>query len=123
MKHGDINLVDLDFEYKLWKKRLEQFQKEVKILKYRNEEVKHEVKFTELNTVELMVLDQHNDELEKVISRIKTQERELQYYNKDFPITKSHQYFKEHEELRKKMTGISTKHLAWVDDLIKAFGI
>jgi hypothetical protein len=39
MKGGNINLIDLDFEYKLWKNRLVLFVKEIDILKNRNEEV------------------------------------------------------------------------------------
>ena len=123
MKGGNINLVDLDFEYKMWKNRLALFVKEIGILKDRNEEVKGEPLIDELNTVELMALDDHSDQLQKMLSRIKAQEHELQYYNKDFPITKEHQYFTEHEVLRHKMSDISNTHLDLVIDLIKALGI
>ncbi len=123
MKNGNINLVDLDFEYKLWKNRLSLFIKEIEILKNRNEEVKAETYFTELNEVELMVLDEHIDQLKKLQNRIKVQENELQYYNKDFPITTDHQYFIDHDQLRKKMESISKIHLDRVTDLVNALGI
>jgi len=123
MKGGKINLVDLDFEYKMWKNRLALFVKEIEILKNRNEEVKFEPFIDELNTVELMVLDEHTDQLQKLSNRIKVQESELQFYNKDFPITPSHQYYKDHELLREKMSDISKIHLYRVADLIKALGI
>lgn len=123
MKNGNINMVDLDFEYKLWKNRLALFIKEIEILKNRNEEVKAETYFSELNTVELMVLDEHIDQLKKLLNRIKVQENEFKFYNKDFPITKEHQYFKEHDDLRNHMGDISKIHLDRVNDLINALGI
>ncbi len=123
MKGGHINLIDLDFEYKLWKNRLKLFINEIEILKERNEEVKDEKYITELNTVELMVLDEHSEQLKKLENRIKVQENELQFYNKDFPITEGHQYYKDHELLRTKMGDISKVHFYRVDDLIKALGI
>jgi len=123
MKGGKINLIDLDFEYKMWKNRLTLFVKEIEILKNRNEEVKGEEYIDELNTVELMVLDEHTEQLKKLTNRIKVQENELQYYNKDFPITTEHQYYKDHEVLREKMNDISKIHLYRVADLIKALGI
>lgn len=123
MKGGKINLIDLDFEYKMWKNRLSLFVKEIEILKNRNEEVKDEKYIAELNTVELMVLDEHSEQLQKLVNLIKVQENELQFYNKDFPITQEHQYFKEHEVLRKKVGDISKIHLHRVADLIKALGI
>ncbi|MBK3517012.1 hypothetical protein [Carboxylicivirga marina] len=123
MKGGNINLIDLDFEYKVWKNRLTLFIKEIEILKNRNEEVKHEQTIVELNTVELMVLDEHTEQLSKLSNRIKVQENELQFYNKDFPITQNHQYYKDHELLREKMDDISKIHFYRVADLIKALGI
>ncbi|MCU4156139.1 hypothetical protein J1N10_09120 [Carboxylicivirga sp. A043] len=123
MKGGNINLIDLDFEYKLWKNRLALFVKEIDILKDRNNEVKHEQNIVELNTVELMVLDEHTEQLNKLANRIKVQENELQFYNKDFPITQKHQYYRDHEELRAKMEDISKVHFNRVTDLTKALGI
>ncbi len=123
MRNGRINLVDLDFEYKMWKNRLTLFVQEINILKNRNEEVKTEKYIDELNTVELMVLDEHVEQLTKLINRIKVQESEMQYYNKDFPITFDHKYFKEHESLRNQMNSISRVHLARVADLTNALGI
>ena len=123
MKNGTINLVDLDFEYKMWKNRLTLFVQEIDILKNRNEEVKTEIYIEELNTVELMVLDEHIDQLKKLLNRIKVQESEMQYYNKDFPITTEHKYHKEHETLRKQMVSISKVHLSRVADLTNALGI
>jgi hypothetical protein len=123
MKDGIINMVDLDFEYKLWKNRLAFFLKEIEILRHRNETVRSEPAIDALNPVELMVLDDHEDQLTKLFNRIKVQEQEMQFYNKDFPITSQHQYYLEHVTLRKKMESISKVHFDKVVDLVKELGI
>ncbi len=83
MKGGCINLVDLDFEYKIWKLRLELFKKEMSIIKDRNEEVKEEENIDELPAEELEQIEKHFEELGLILNRIKVQEQELQFYNKD----------------------------------------
>lgn len=123
MKDGVINILDLDFEYKLWKHRLALFVKEVEVLRNRNTELESSNTDDQLNTVELMVLDEHQEQLTKLLNRIKTQEEEIQYYNKDFPITKSHAYFTEHLNLRKKMDSISKIHFDKIADLVNELGI
>jgi hypothetical protein len=123
MKNGNINLIDLDFEYKLWKERLALFIREVETLRHRNEELKHEPNHPMLNSVELMVLDDHQDLLEKLHKRIVTQEQELQFYNKDFPITSNHQYYKEHVSLQRRMQEMTQTHLDKVADVVKELGI
>ncbi len=123
MKGGSINMVDLDFEYKIWKNRLVLFENEIEILKNRNDEIKTLPGFAPLNSVELMVLDEHLDQLQNLLNLINGQENEFKFYNKDFPITREHQYFTEHEKLRKKMESISKVHLNRVEDLITALGI
>lgn len=123
MKEGVINLLDLDFEYKLWKNRLSIFTKEMDILRTRNNELEISSPADQLNTVELMVLEEHQGQLTKLLNRIKTQEQEIQYYNKDFPITKDHGYFKDHIELRDKMSIITKLHFDKINDLILELGI
>jgi hypothetical protein len=70
-----------------------------------------------------MVLEEHSDQLLQLLNRIKVQEQELQFYNKDFPITRDHQYFLVHEVLRKKMESLSKIHLDRMADLVDAMGI
>jgi hypothetical protein len=123
MKEGTINLLDLDFEYKFWKNRLTLYIKEIEILRARNEELLSGHTGDELNDVELMVLDEHQDQLTKILKRIITQEEQMQFYNKDFPITRNHEYFTEHLTLRKKMESISKVHFEKIADLLKEMGI
>jgi hypothetical protein len=123
MKQGEISLIDLDFEYKLWKNRLDGYMKEIQVIKSRSSELSKSRPGKELNSVELMVLDEHETQLNQLLNRIKVQEQEMQYYNKDFPITDAHQYISEHKKIREKMMRLCTIHLERVDDLIDALGI
>lgn len=123
MKDGHIHLIDLDFEYKLWKTRLELFCKELDILRERNHEIHNRPEKDRLNVIELMVLDDHQSHIEKFLNRIVTQEQELQYYNKDFPVNRHHQYFKDHLLLRQKMADITHVHYEKIADIVKELGV
>ncbi len=123
MKQGNVYLMDLDFEYKLWKNRLSCFLKEIEIVKARNEEMTKHHPGKEMNTVEMMVLEEHEAQLHQVLNRIKVQEQEIQYYNKDFPLTQSHEYMVLHLKIRDKMEQMCTLHLDKLDDMTRALGI
>ncbi|WP_010662735.1 hypothetical protein [Marinilabilia salmonicolor] len=123
MKEGKIHLIDLDFEYKMWKNHLEWFLRDLKIIRERNNEIAGGKGKKELNAVEEMILDEWEDQIKKMTGRIKTQEQELQYYNKDFPITPDHQYFDEHLELRQRMEKLSNNIIAKISDLIKELSV
>ncbi|WP_462317945.1 hypothetical protein [Marinilabilia sp.] len=123
MKEGKIHLVDLDFEYKMWKNHVDWFLRDLRIIRDRNKEIAGGLGHTELNTVEEMIIDEYEQQLKKMQGRIKTQEQELQYYNKDFPVTPDHQYVKEHIELRSKMEKMSNEVIAKISDLIKELSV
>ncbi|PWD98492.1 hypothetical protein [Marinilabilia rubra] len=123
MKEGKIHLVDLDFEYKMWKNHIEWFLRDLKIVRDRNEEISQGLGHGELNTVEEMIIDEYEQQLKKMQGRIKTQEQELQYYNKDFPVTPDHQYVKEHMDLRGKMERMSNEVIDKISDLIKELSV
>ena len=123
MKSGNINLVDLDFEYKIWKNRLELFSKEVNIIIDRNEEVKDEDTIDDLSEDELKRIDEHKQELTQLFNRIKVQEQELHYYNKDFPITKEHQFHTDHENIRDMVEALSKKHIDYMAFLMNRLSL
>ena len=123
MKSGYINLVDLDFEYKIWKNRLELFGKEIKIVLERNEEVKSEETIDELPGEEIERIDKHFQELTYLLNRIKVQEQELHFYNKDFPITPDHQFHTEHEQIKEKVEEISKKHIECIAELMNKLSL
>lgn len=119
MKSGYINLVDLDFEYKIWKLRLEYFLSEISILKDRNEEVKGESNINELPTEELKKIENHFDSLKQLFSRIKVQEQELHFYNKDFPITAKHQFYTDHKLIGERVEDVSKRHSDFFTQLMR----
>lgn len=123
MKKGDVNLMDLDYEYKLWKNRLDCYIREIRLIKDRNRDVADNKPGKELNSVEMMVLEEHESQLNQLLNRIKVQEQEMQFYNKDFPITHVHEYVTEHQKIRGKINRLCTIHLERVDDLINELGI
>jgi hypothetical protein len=123
MKTGDVGLKDLDYEYKLWKNRLDCYISEIQIIKVRNNDVAETKPGKELNSVEMMVLEEHESQLNQLLNRIKVQEQEMQFYNKDFPVTHAHEYMLEHQKIRGKMDRLCTIHLERVDDLINELGV
>lgn len=123
MKNGSIHLMDLEFEYKLWKKRLNVFLNEIKILVDRNLHLPADKSKKGLNSIELLALEEHKEILTKLKSRIEVKEQELTFYNKDFPITEEHNFFKEHIELRSMNDKLLQIHIDRVSDIIKAIGV
>lgn len=123
MKNGAIQLVDLEFEYKIWKKRLDLFSSEVDLIINRNTNLPADEKYKSLNEVELLAIEEHKEALIKLKSRIEIREQELKFYNKDFPITETHDYFMEHLELRRKNEKLLQLHLDRVSDIVVAIGV
>jgi len=123
MKNGFIHLIDLEFEYKMWKKRLEVFISEVDLLIKHNQNLPEERKKFSLNSIELLALEEHKERLISLKKKLEIKEHELQFYNKDFPITTEHEYFKDHLELRKKNEQLLYIHIDRVNDIIKEIGI
>lgn len=123
MKQGNILLVDLEFEYKLWKKRLELFIRELRFFCDRNDELRLLNGRKELESKKIDALMAHRKMLETLLNRIKVQEQELQYYNKDFPITEMHQYFVDHIELRDQMQRTLNDHMQITEELLNDLSI
>ncbi len=123
MKQGNILLVDLEFEYKLWKKRLELFIRELRFFCDRNDELRLLNGRKELEAKKIDALMAHRKMLETLLNRIKVQEQELQYYNKDFPITEMHQYFVDHIELRDQMQRTLNDHMQITEELLNDLSI
>ena len=123
MKQGNILLVDLEFEYKLWKKRLELFIRELRFFCDRNDELRLLNGRKELESKKIDALMAHRKMLETLLNRIKVQEQELQYYNKDFPITEMHQYFVDHIELRDQMQRTLNDHMQISEELLNDLSI
>ncbi len=123
MKNGSIQLMDIELEHILWKKRLDLFVTEVNLMISHNQKLPEERKKDALNSIELLALEEHKDNLIKLKSRIDIKEQELKFYNKDFPITEDHEYFIDHLELRQKNHQLLDIHLDRIRDIIKEIGV
>ncbi len=123
MKNGSIQLMDIELEHILWKKRLDLFVTEVNLMISHNQKLPEERKKDALNSIELLALEEHRDNLTKLKSRIGIKEQELKFYNKDFPITEDHEYFIDHLELRQKNHQLLDIHLDRIRDIIKEIGV
>ncbi len=123
MKNGSIQLMDIELEHILWKKRLDLFVTEVNLMISHNQKLPEERKKDALNSIELLALEEHRDNLTKLKSRIGIKEQELKFYNKDFPITEDHEYFIDHLELRQKNHQLIDIHLDRIRDIIKEIGV
>lgn len=100
MKDGNIEILDLDFEYKLWKNKLEFYNKELDLLKDRVDVIAKEhpeFKFEEEN---LITLNKQQESLKSLKNKIKTLEFEMGYYAVDYPISSRHSHYTEHEKIR-----------------------
>jgi stress response protein YsnF len=100
MKDGNIEILDLDFEYKLWKNKLQFYHKELELMKRRVEVLEKEQAGFSFNEKQHITLDKQQEALELVKNKIKTMEFEMGYYAVDYPISSKHSHYTEHEKIR-----------------------
>ena len=107
-----IDLIDLDFEYKLWKNRLKYDLNELEIIKGR------------LSKLHLDAIPIKEDEMikqkeriEKCNRKILIQEEEMSTYIDDFPITKRHEIFEFHTSIKSQLNEIKENQYFFLDQL------
>lgn len=106
MKDVKIEILDLDFEYKLWKNKLQFYQKEIVLIKHRIESLKKEHPNFTLKTIYGKTLIEQRKNIELVKTKIRTMEQEMGYYAVDYPILKRHTHYIEHEKIRLEMESV-----------------
>jgi|GEM_PF-1045197 len=100
MKDGNIEILDLDFEYKLWKNKLQFYQKELKLMTRRVEVLEKEHPGFSFDTAYHETLNNQHKEIVLAKNKIKTMEFEMGYYAVDYPISNKHSHYIEHEKIR-----------------------
>ncbi|MFC2103958.1 hypothetical protein ACFLS4_01235 [Bacteroidota bacterium] len=100
MKEGNIEILDLDFEYKLWKNKLEFNRKEIKLMKRRVEVLEKEHSGFSFDKKNNEILENQLNEIELAKNKINTMEYEMGYYAVDYPISSKHSHYIEHEKIR-----------------------
>lgn len=103
MKRGNIQILDLDFEYKLWKNKLIFFSREIELMLDRIEVIKREKPsfYIEENQNETIINQQKA--IQGIKNQIKTMEHEMAFYAEDYPINRNHSHYMMHENIRKEI--------------------
>lgn len=100
MKHGNIQILDLDFEYKLWKNKLLFFSNEIELLLDRLEVLKREKPSFYINDSEHEIVLSQQDVVQNLKNKIKTMEQEMAFYAEDYPVNQRHSHYLMHESIR-----------------------
>lgn len=100
MKSGNIQILDLDFEYKLWKNKLIFFSNEIELLLDRLEVLKREKPSFYIDDSEHETILSQQTAIQHLRNQIKTMEQEMAFYAEDYPINQSHSHYLTHEAIR-----------------------
>lgn len=114
-----ISIPDLDFEYKLWKNRIHFYQQEIHIFLTRLLSLKEKV--GEEGEELVSRLRKFVSESQLLEKEIRVREEEISFFSKDYPISKKHEHFVDHERLRSRMQQTSKDHLDLVVEVTKRF--
>lgn len=111
--NSKVSIPDLDFEYKLWKNRLNHFIREAKIYISRLQAIKTET--PELTYALLRAFEKITDTAHALYKEIEVHEDEMAYYKKDYPIDKNHQHYIDHEQIRAQFSRLVQQYETLVD--------
>lgn len=117
MKKGNIQILDLDFEYKLWKNRLMFFESELELLLDRSIVLVHEHREWQMEDTIKKKLQDHLSAVQIIQSRIITQEQEMALYAEDYPIDSQHSHYSVHEGIREEIERVSQQHAVIFSDI------
>ena len=110
MKEGTIEILDLDFEYKLWKNKLAFIRTEIELLQDRVHVLTREQPGWEMDKTHRLFLETHMESARSLENKIRTQEQEMAFYAEDYPISLNHSHYVIHEKIRKEMDKVSFRH-------------
>ena len=108
MKDGNIEILDLDFEYKLWKNKLQFYQIELEQLTSRVEVLKKEHSIFKFEIKHFKNIVKQKESIELVRNKIITMEFEMAHYAVDYPISSKHLHYIEHEKIRLEIERINS---------------
>ena len=108
MKDGNIEILDLDFEYKLWKNKLQFYQIELELMISRVEVLKKEHSVFKFEIKHFKNIVKQKENIELVRNKIITMEFEMAHYAVDYPISDKHSHYIEHEKIRLEIEKINS---------------
>ena len=109
-----IELVDLDYEYKIWKNLLSHYKNELTIIEGRLAELDGNPPL-----ISSKQLDQHKEFIERGITKMKIQEEEMTAYINDFPISKQHEIAQFHLSIERDVNEIKKQQSTFLTILSK----
>jgi hypothetical protein len=108
MKDGNIEILDLDFEYKLWKNKLQFYQTELELMISRVEVLKKEQIGFIFEIKHFKTIINQKEKIELIRNKIITMEFEMAHYAVDYPISSRHSHYAEHEKIRLEIEKINS---------------
>jgi hypothetical protein len=118
MKSGNIQLLDLDFEFKLWKNKILHFKDELAVVFSRILALQKEYEEFSLEKHNTKLLENQEKLLKATESKIITLENEMACYAKDYPINESHAHYVNHENLRSEIRKINLNQVEIGESII-----
>lgn len=119
MKKELISIPDLDFEYKLWKNRINFYSAEIILFKARLSSLK--IEHSQEVEEEINLLRNLNNDVDSILNAIKIQEEEISCFSEDYPINKSHSHYLNHKTLQKKKNDLSMEFIKLIKKIEKRF--
>jgi hypothetical protein len=111
-----IDLVDLDYQYKIWKNLLLHFSRELEIVYGRLGELKSQMRSIRISDE---ALEDHKENIRRCNNKIVLQEEEMSVYIDDFPIGVKHEIYLFHQSIDNQMQDIKRTQQAFLDKLDK----
>lgn len=120
MPDKHIYITDLDFDYKLWKNKLQFYQNEMAIYDHRLDELRanpqYKILETEISSFQHS-LHHIQHEAVKINNAIHHSEEEISCFIKDYPISREHEHYREHDQIRREVNSLEVHIKALKDDL------
>ncbi len=110
-----VSIPEIDFEYKLWKNALDYFEKDLNI--YRN-------RILSLKTENILISDKFLDDIKQLTLKICALKKEIIFheeeigcFKKDYPISRSHEHYQVHEDLKETLEKLTEEYDSLLRDI------
>jgi hypothetical protein len=117
MKTGNIEILDLDFEYKLWKNKLAFWLTEIELLKDRVHVLSREQPEWVFDNKLMKTMDIQYGAIKEIQNQISTQEQEMAFYSEDYPIDTRHVHYISHEKIRNEVEKLNQRQIDILSDI------
>lgn len=116
-----ISLPDLDFEYKLWKNRLNCHERELQL--YRSRLMALELESGLPTSRKVGDLQDVAKDLRRIRKQILVQEEAMGFYSRDYPIKPEHEHYQQFTEMRDHLQFLLKSKQELIASIDREFGI